>query len=87
VDLDLCDRALAETTILRGAIGRVEQTLLALCASRYRKGGHLPPEYEVSQGKHASSDVVARHYIDAVRNRFYSEGLRQVAPVLLAAAA
>jgi hypothetical protein len=84
VDLDLCDRALAETTILRGAIARVEQTLLAICASRYGEGGLLPPEYEVSQGKHASTGIVARYYVDAVRNRFYAEGLRQLAPVLLA---
>jgi hypothetical protein len=84
IDLDLCDRALAETTILRGAIERVEQTLFAVCAARCGKGGHLPPTYEVSQGKHASSDAIARVYVDAVRNRFYGEGLRQLSRFILA---
>jgi hypothetical protein len=78
VDLELCERALAETDILRGHIWRVEQTLLALCASRHGKGGLLPRTYEVSLGKHASSDCVARHYVGAVRDRFFAEGLARL---------
>ena len=84
IDLDLCDRALAQTTMLRGHIWRVEQTLFALCASNHGKGGLLPDRYEVSLGKHAREDVVSRHYVGAVRNRFYGEGLKRLAPVLLA---
>ncbi len=86
VDFDLCDRALAETSLLRGHIWRVEQTLYALCASKHGKGGLLPKEYEVTLGKHGSGDAVARHYVGAVRDRFYGEGLDRVAAALMAPA-
>ncbi len=85
IDFEFCDRALGETSILKGHLWRVEQTLFALCASRYAKGGLLPKTYEVSLGKHAAEDSVARHYVGAVRDRFYGEGLRRLRPVLLAA--
>src|SRR4029078_10838206 len=32
IDFDLCDRALAQTSILSGHVWRIEQTLLMLCA-------------------------------------------------------
>ena len=83
MDLDFCDRVLAQTSILRGHIWRIEQTLYALCASRAGKGGLLPPEYEVSLRKRASPDAVARHYVGAVRDRFYSEGVARLHGVLL----
>lgn len=83
IDFDFCDRALAETSLLRGKIGRVEQTLYALCASRHGKGGLLPKRYEVSLGKHSAEDVISRQYGEAVRERFYGEGLTRLAPVLL----
>jgi hypothetical protein len=83
IDLKLCDRALERTSILRGHIWRVEQTLLMLCAAQYGTGGLLPPSYEVSLGRKSSPDAVARHYVGAVRDRFYAEGLRRLAPVLL----
>jgi hypothetical protein len=83
-DFDFCDKALAQTTILRGHVWRIEQTLIALCASRAGKGGLLPSTYEVSLGKHASPQAIARHYVGAVRDRFYAEGLAKIAPVLLA---
>jgi hypothetical protein len=85
VDLELCERALAQTDILRGHIWRVEQTLLALCASRHGKGGLLPGTYEVSLGRHASRDCIARHYVGAVRDRFFAEGLSRLHDRLLAA--
>jgi len=84
MDLDLCDRALAQTTILRGHIWRVEQTLFALCGSNFGRGGLLPARYEVSLGKWSREDAVARHYVGAVRDRFYGEGLKRIAPELLA---
>lgn len=84
VDFDFCDRALAITSILRGHIWRVEQTLLALCASRNGKGGLLPNTYEVTLKKNASKDIVARHYVGAVRDRFYAEGLKRLRGELLA---
>jgi hypothetical protein len=83
LDLEFCDRALGQTSILQGHIWRVEQTLFALCASRHGKGGLLPKPYEVTLARDASSDVVARHYVGAVRDRFYAEGLRRLREVLL----
>ncbi len=84
VDLDFCERALGETSILKGNIWRVEQTLFALCASKSGKGGLLPKTYEVTLGKHASADCVARHYVGAVRDRFFGEGLARLRRVILA---
>jgi len=54
---------------------RVEQTLLALCASKANKGGLLPSSYEVSPNKHRQPTCVARHYVGCVRERFLSEGI------------
>jgi hypothetical protein len=78
LDFDFCDCALAQTSILRGHVWRIEQTLFALCASRHGKGGLLPGDYEVSLKKHASAGVIARHYVGAVRDRFYGEGLKRL---------
>jgi len=82
IDLDLCDRALAQTSIPRGHPGRIEQTLLMLCAARHGKGGLLPHKYEVSLGKTAAPDAISRHYVGAVRDRFYAEGLARLSPIL-----
>jgi hypothetical protein len=82
LDLDLCERALRETTLLTGHIWRVEQTLFALCASRNGRGGLLSPAYEVSLGRSRQPGCVARHYIGAVRDRFWGEGVRALAPAL-----
>lgn len=84
VNFEFCDRALGETPILKGHLWRVEQTLFALSASRHGKGGLLPKTYEVTLGKHAGENCVARHYVGGVRDRFYGEGLRRLRPVLLA---
>jgi hypothetical protein len=83
VDLDFCDRALAQTTLLRGKVGLVEQSLYTLCASRGGKGGLLSPKYEVSKAKNAGPETVARHYTGASRDRFYAEGLPRLEPLLL----
>jgi len=82
IDFDLCDQALAQTSILSGDHSRIEQTLLMLCAARHGKGGLLPRTYEVSHDKSAAPDVVARHYIGPVRHQFYTEGLNRLEPVL-----
>lgn len=84
IDFDFCDHALAVTSILRGNIWRVEQTLFALCASRLGQGGLLPRTYEVSLRQNAAPNAVARHYVGAVRQRFFGEGLKRLAPLLLA---
>jgi hypothetical protein len=83
IDLDFCDRVLAETSILRGDVARVEQTLLALCASRAEAGGVLPKTYEVSLRGRAREDGVSRHYAGPVRDRFYGEGLHRLRRVVL----
>ena len=83
IDYDLCDRALARTSLLRGHIWRVEQTLFAICASKHGKGGLLPKPYEVTLGRHGSEDAVSRHYVGAVRDRFYGEGLERVGRAVL----
>ena len=83
IDLEFCERALGETSITKGHIWRIEQTLIALCASRHGRGGLLPKTYEVTLSKTASSDVIMRHYVGAVRDYFYSEGLAKLAPILL----
>jgi len=57
---------------------RIEQTLLALGASSLNKGGLLPSSYEVSLNKERQDDCVARHYIGAVRDLFYGEGIRSL---------
>jgi len=84
IDFEFCDRVLGETSALKGHLWRVEQTLFALCASRAGQGGLLPKTYEVSLGKIAAEDCVARHYVGAVRDRFYGEGLKSLRPVLFA---
>jgi len=78
MDLDLCDRALAQTSIPSGHVWRIEQTLLMLCAARHGKGGLLPHSYEVSLGRDASPEAVSRHYVGAVRDRFYAEGVARL---------
>ena len=83
IDLDLCERALRETSLLKGHIWLVEQSLFAICASARNRGGLLPPEYEVSLEKKARPDAVARHYVGAVRQRFYGDGIARVKRALI----
>jgi nucleoside diphosphate kinase len=45
----------------------------------------LPKRYEVSLGKRAAEDAVSRHYVGAVRDRFYGEGLKLLREQLLPA--
>jgi hypothetical protein len=78
INLDLCERALLETSLLKGHIWLVEQSLFAICASARGRGGLLPPEYEVSLAAKARPDAVARHYVGAVRQRFYGDGIGRV---------
>jgi hypothetical protein len=83
IDLGLCERALRETSLMQKHIWLVEQTLFAICASAGGRGGLLPPEYEVSTAKFASPNAVARHYVGAVRQRFYADGISRVRKELL----
>jgi hypothetical protein len=78
LNLDLCERALRETSLLKGHIWLVEQSLFAICASAWGRGGLLPPEYEVSLEKNARPGAVARHYVGAVRQRFFGDGIARI---------
>jgi hypothetical protein len=82
-DLDSMERWLSVPEVAEGHPWRAEQTLFALAASRHGKGGLLPPSYEVSLGRDARPGVVARHYVGAVRDRFFAEGLRRLHGPLL----
>jgi hypothetical protein len=60
--------------------GRVEQTLVALCASAWHQGFEfLPPPYDVHMGKHTPPDAPCRHYTGSVRYRMHAEGLPRIA--------
>lgn len=75
-DLDAMELYLAHPSLQNPRIQwRVEQTLLALSASRENKGGLLPLTYAVSPNKHRRPVCVARHYVGCVRDRFLSEGV------------
>jgi hypothetical protein len=84
IDLPLCEQSLAQSPLLERNLWRVEQTLFALCAARAGPGGLLPETYEVSLGRRARPGAVARHYVGAVRQQFFAEGVRLLAPILLA---
>jgi hypothetical protein len=83
IDLDLCERVLTQTTLMEKHIWLVEQTLFAICASAKGRGGLLPSEYEVSKAQNGTPNAVARHYVGAVRQRFYGEGIPRVKKALL----
>ncbi|HEX4085457.1 MAG TPA: hypothetical protein VHY22_11135, partial [Chthoniobacteraceae bacterium] len=82
IDLNLCERALRETNLATKNLWLVEQTLFAICASARGRGGLLPAEYEISKKPNASPDVVMRHYVGAVRDRFYAEGMGRLKKTL-----
>jgi len=83
IDLDLCDRALAQTSLLRGDPGLAEQTLAMLCAAHRSKGGLLPECYGVSETPIESEGNVSRYYVGARRQRCYREGLKELRDLLL----
>jgi hypothetical protein len=55
---------------------RMEQTLLALCSSRFGVE-LLPPEYDVSLQR-SELPGPSRHYVGAIRDLFFSEGVRRL---------
>lgn len=83
LDLDFIDRALAQTSVLKGTPERVAGTLIALCASQHNVGGLLPKSYEVSLERNAASDAISRHYSGATRARFFAEGLKRLRETVL----
>jgi hypothetical protein len=67
--------------MLEGHFWRIEQTLYALCASRFGVE-LLPDDYRVFLDG-TLEDRPFRHYVGAVRDRMYTEGVRRLAPQLL----
>ena len=63
-------------SLLGGHIWRVEQTLLALSASRLGVE-LLGPEYRISRGEGIDGCVV-KHYVGPVRHLMYREGIAQL---------
>lgn len=83
-DLNLMESCLAHPALqVKEVQWRVEQTLLALSASRQNRGGLLPPSYEVSSGQFRRAGCVARHYVGCVRDRFLAEGVFVLSKLLV----
>ncbi|MEI8285057.1 MAG: hypothetical protein WCG52_08700 [bacterium] len=62
-----------------GKVWTIEQTLFSLHASLANSGGYLPATYELSLARDRQPDSISRHYVGAVRDRFYTEGIREIA--------
>jgi len=73
--LDWLEEFLAVPGIL-GHFWRIEQTLFALCSSRFGVE-LLPPEYDVRLNS-TLNGCPARHYVGAIRHLFYGEGIRHL---------
>jgi hypothetical protein len=61
---------------LEGHFWRIEQTLFCLCGSRYGAQA-LPEDYDVVLEGNVSGRVV-KHYVGAIRQRMYAEGIRHL---------
>lgn len=60
-----------------GHFWRIEQTMYALCSSKFGTE-LLPPEYDVHlDGDRGTSPM--RHYVGSIRHLMYGEGMRQLA--------
>jgi hypothetical protein len=52
-----------------------EQTLYALCASAFNRGGPLPPQYEITWEIFRRPDSICRHYVGPAKfDHLYFEG-------------
>ena len=60
----------------------LEQTLYALHAAQWGKGGLLPATYELSLGREKSQSCICRHYVGAIRELFYTEGVKELSQSL-----
>jgi len=72
LQLDWVEEFLGLPDIL-GHFWRIEQTLFALCSSRYGVE-LLPPEYDVFLGGQVKNRP-SRHYVGSIRHEMYSEGI------------
>lgn len=78
--LDWLEEFLSIPGLIDGHFWRIEQTLYALCASRFGVE-LLPDDYRVFL-EGPVGDRPFRHYVGAVRNQMYTEGMRKLAPTL-----
>lgn len=79
--LEWIEEFLSIPGMLEGHFWRIEQTLYALCASRFGVE-LLPDDYRVFLEGNLE-DQPFRHYVGAVREQMYTEGIRKLAPQLL----
>ncbi|NKC11136.1 MAG: hypothetical protein GKR94_02695 [Gammaproteobacteria bacterium] len=82
IDFASFERWMADPDMRASKPWRVEQTLLALAASRFNKGGMLCAEYEITLSGARRTDAAVRHYVGIVRDLFFSEGVAQLRGVL-----
>jgi hypothetical protein len=79
--LDWLEEFLSIPGLIDGHFWRIEQTLFALCNTRFG-AEPLPEEYRVYLGS-GLEERPFRHYVGAVRHLMYAEGMRFLAPRLL----
>jgi alpha-N-acetylglucosamine transferase len=75
LNFDWIEEFLALPDIL-GHFWRIEQTLYALCSSRF--GVELLPDQYTVQLEENLQDLPSRHYVGAIRHLMYGEGIRQL---------
>ena len=76
LNLDWIEEFLAIPGII-GNFWRIEQTLYALCSSRF--GGELLPEQYAVFLNGKVEQRPSRHYVGAIRHLMYSEGIKKLA--------
>src|SRR5262249_52432395 len=74
--LDWIEEFLQLPSILEGHFWRIEQTLYALCSSRFGVE-LLPKDYQVRLNKELGTSP-CRHYVGVIRHWMYCEGLRSL---------
>lgn len=75
ISLDLAERLLATFETTADHPQFFEQTLYALCASAFNRGGPLPPQYEITWNVFRRRDSICRHYVGPAKfDHLYFEG-------------
>jgi hypothetical protein len=77
IDFDLIEYCLAQEKGLSETYKVVEQSLHAICSSRFGMA-LLPPEYMVSKTNGLCTNVVAKHYVASPRPALYREGMAKL---------
>jgi hypothetical protein len=76
LSIALAEQIFDQTDLLSQDPWFLAQSPYTLIGSRSDRCGILPKNYLVSiEGRASPADLVARHYVGAVRHRFYSEGI------------